>query len=276
LARAFDFEVDPIFDSQKAVFLVREAGKIPFASVAWPGLVGVVSGINAAGLALVVHGGRAGPVKTVGEPVVHALRRVLSTARTTQQAISALARGEPMVSHIVVVLDARGSGVAVERVPDSADYVRRLETRAAVTNHLLGPHADDPNNQRVERDTSTLHRFQRGEQLLEHLPAPPDAKAAVALLRDRRKIGGGHLKLGDRRAIDALIATHGVVFNTRERELWVSEAPHLLGRFVRFDLRELFGPSYQPGAPRPLVTIDADPLLKEQAYRAFVEQEAGE
>jgi hypothetical protein len=181
-----------------------------------------------------------------------------------------------MVSHIVVVLDARGSGVAVERVPDSADYVRRLETRAAVTNHLLGPHADDPNNQRVERDTSTLHRFQRGEQLLEHLPAPPDAKAAVALLRDRRKIGGGHLKLGDRRASDALIATHGVVFNTRERELWVSEAPHLLGRFVRVDLRELFGPSSQPGAPRPLVTIDADPLLKEQAYRAFVEQEAGE
>lgn len=46
LARAFDFEVDEIFDRRKAVFFVRETGKIPFASVAWPGLVGVVSGMN--------------------------------------------------------------------------------------------------------------------------------------------------------------------------------------------------------------------------------------
>ncbi len=31
LARAFDFEVDEVFDRYKAVFLVRETGKIPFA-----------------------------------------------------------------------------------------------------------------------------------------------------------------------------------------------------------------------------------------------------
>src|SRR5262249_27358946 len=39
LARNFDFEAGPIFDRGKAVFLVREAGRIPYASVAWPGLV---------------------------------------------------------------------------------------------------------------------------------------------------------------------------------------------------------------------------------------------
>lgn len=270
LARAFDFEVDPIFDTKKAVFLVRENGKIPFASVAWPGLLGVVSGMNAAGLAVVVHGGRAGPVKTVGEPVVHALRRVLSSARTTGEAIDALARGAPMVSHIVVVLDARGAGVVVERVPDSAQHVRRLGTRATVTNHMLGPYANDPKNLAVKEGTSTLDRLRRGEELLKNLGKHADVEAAVRLLRDRRKVGGGHLDLGDRRAIDALIATHGVVFNTRERELWVSEAPHLLGRFVRFDLRALLLEDYDATAPRSVVAIDADPLLGEKAYRAFV------
>ena len=35
--------IGDIFDRRKALFLVRETGKIPFASVAWPGLVGVVS-----------------------------------------------------------------------------------------------------------------------------------------------------------------------------------------------------------------------------------------
>src|SRR5699024_4432068 len=43
LARNFDFEAGPIFDEGKALFLIREAGKIPYASVSWPGLVGVVS-----------------------------------------------------------------------------------------------------------------------------------------------------------------------------------------------------------------------------------------
>ena len=59
LARAFDFEAGDVFDEGKAVFLVREAGKIPYASVAWPGLIGAVSGVNREGLSLVVHGARA-------------------------------------------------------------------------------------------------------------------------------------------------------------------------------------------------------------------------
>ena len=46
-ARAFDFEAAEVFDREKVVFLVHEDGKIPFASVAWPGFVGVVTGMNA-------------------------------------------------------------------------------------------------------------------------------------------------------------------------------------------------------------------------------------
>src|SRR5205823_5849874 len=37
LARNFDFEAGPVFDLGKAVFIVREDGRIPYASVAWPG-----------------------------------------------------------------------------------------------------------------------------------------------------------------------------------------------------------------------------------------------
>jgi len=38
LARNFDFEAGPIFDLGKAVFFVKETGKVPYASVSWPGL----------------------------------------------------------------------------------------------------------------------------------------------------------------------------------------------------------------------------------------------
>ncbi len=267
LGRAFDFEAAEIFDEQKAVFLVHERGKIPFASVAWPGLVGVVSGMNAEGVAVVVHGGRAGQPRAEGEPVVHALRRVLSTTRTTDEAIAALAQGQPMVSHIVIVSDAGGHAAVVERVPGRPQFVRFLAERAVTTNHFEGPSAGDPANQRVRATTSSVPRRKRGDELIAALHAPATAADAVRLLRDRRGVGGVKLALGDRRAIDALIATHGVVMDTAARVLWVSESPHLLGRFVAFDLKRMLRDDYDPRADSaPLQAIPEDPLLTSGEY----------
>jgi isopenicillin-N N-acyltransferase-like protein len=267
LARAFDFEVDDVFDRQKAVFLVREDGKIPFASVAWPGLVGVVSGMNAEGLAAVVHGGRAGEPRAEGEPVVHGLRRLLSEARDVGEAVGLSRQRPPLVSHLIVLADAAGRTVAIERVPGAEPHVRELSTAAVVTNHFEGPFASDPKNLRVLEKTSTRARRERGDELVRDLKEPVDPARAVALLRDRKGANGKELKLGDRRAIDALIATHGVVFQTAERMLWVSESPHLLGRFVRFDLERLLSPDYDPEASDSLATLPADPLLESAEYK---------
>lgn len=261
LARAFDMEIDPIFDQRKAVFLVREDGKIPFASVAWPGLVGVVSGMNAEGVAVVVHGGRAGEPRTRGEPVVHALRRVLTDARNAAEAVALLNEGEPLVSHIVVVADASGAVTVLERVPGARSSPRPLPARAAVTNHFEGTFAGDPKNLRVLAETSSRIRRERADELVQRTSAPATPAQALAVLRDRRAPGDGPLEPGDRRAIDALIATHGVIFDTHEKTIWVSEAPHLLGRFVGFDLPRLLAPGAAPD-PTPLPSLPADPLAK--------------
>lgn len=269
LARAFDFDVDDVFDRQKAVFLVSEDGKIPFASVAWPGLVGVVSGMNRDGLAVVVHGARAGPTRTTGEIVVHELRRLLSEARNTDEAVSALGKTDPLVSHLVILNDASGHAAAVERVPGAPPFVRPLPERAAVTNHLEGPFSSDPKNARVREVSSTLPRRARGDELLGELAHPATAEDAVRLLRDRKGPGGTPLPLGDRRAIDALISTHAVVMETATRRLWVSEAPHSLGRFVAFDLTALLDPGFQPSAEETHATIAADELLTSGEYRGL-------
>lgn len=274
LARAFDFEVDEIFDTRKAVFFVRETGKIPFASVAWPGLVGVVSGMNLEGVAVVVHGGRAREPRAVGEPVVHALRRVLSEAHTTEQAARLLAERAPMVSHIVIVTDAHGHSATIERAPGAADTLRKLPQRAATTNHFESALRDDPKNQRVREQTSTLPRRARADELLAALGAASvSALDAAALLRDRQGANGAALELGDRRAINALIATHGVIMQAGERRLWVREAPHLLGQFRAFDLRRVLADDYDPAsdasASEPL---PADPLLSSGDYSAWKSQ----
>jgi hypothetical protein len=92
---------------------------------------------------------------------------------------------------------------------------------------------------------------------------------ALAMLRDHRCAGGADrasrsraaagdkdesCPLGDRRAIDALIATHGVVADTTARVLYVSVGPHLSGRFVGVDL-------LAPDVPPSPATLPEDATL---------------
>ena len=57
--------------------------------------------------------------------------------------------------------------------------------------------------------------------------------------------------------------------------MWVSEAPHLLGRFVKFDLKVLLADDFEPEnkpIPSPLPadeTIAADPLLTSGGYAVW-------
>jgi isopenicillin-N N-acyltransferase-like protein len=258
LARAFDFEAGSIFDEHKAVFLVRESGKIPYASVAWPGLVGVVTGMNDEGVALVVHGGRAREVRSTGEPLVHTMREVLAQARTTDEALAILRARPPMVSHIVMIADRAGKTVVAERAPGEPLWLRRGGEKIAVTNHFEGPLADDVANRQVEQETSTLARRARVDELVARLPAGAGVEDTIAILRDKRGPGDAPLPAGDRRAIDANIATHGVVMDATTGVLWVSEGPHLRGRFIRFDLRRLLAPGYDPRSENDVIASSSD------------------
>lgn len=270
LARNFDFEAGPVFDEKKAVFIVREEGRIPYASVAWPGLVGAVSGMNAEGVALVVHGGRARRPKAEGEPVVHTMREVLGRAHTTVEALAILEKKDPMVSHMVMLADPSGDVAIAERAPGAPMYVRRGRGKVPLTNHFEGPLADDPKNRAVEAATSTHARRDRLDELLANLPKEASVERVVSILRDRKGKGGVALPLGDRRTLDAIIATHSVVMDTTARALWVSEGPHLVGRYLKFDLARLFDPAFVPHKDDPIAAIPADEILANGEYDAWV------
>jgi isopenicillin-N N-acyltransferase-like protein len=270
LARNFDFEAGTIFDIGKAIFLIEETGQIPYASVSWPGLAGVVSGMNAEGVALVVHGARAKEPRSVGEPVVHTMREVLGQAKSTAEAVAMLAKKSAMVSHLVMIVDPSGDVAIVERVPGEEPFVRRGKGKVPLTNHLEGPFANDPANKRVEANTSTWPRRKRLDELLAALRPGATIDEAIAILRDKKGVSGAELALGDRRAIDALIATHAVVFDTTARAVWVSEGPHLVGRFVKFDVGKLLAKGYEPDMAEPLVTAPEDPIRASGAYDAWI------
>ena len=270
LARNFDFEAGPVYDEGKVVFLIEETGKIPYASVAWPGFIGAVSGINARGVSIVIHGGRARETSEDGEPVVHTTRQILAEATNVDEAVAIATAKKPMVSHILIVSDATGRAAAIERAPGEPPFVRWMETNELpVTNHFEGPFASDPKNLSIRAHSSTLARRERLDELLASAaPLTPDA--IVAILRDKKGKDGATLPMGNRGTIDAVIATHGVVMDATEKVLWVSEGPHLMGRFLRFDLGRLLDPSYEPGENEPVDAIAEDPSLTDGEYDAWV------
>jgi hypothetical protein len=163
-----------------------------------------------------------------------------------------------MVSHLVMLADASGDVAVVERAPGEPLFVRRATDKIGLTNHLEGPLAADPANQRVRRETTTLARRARLDELLSKLPEGTGVEGALAILRDKRGLGGLPLPAGDRRAIDASIATHGVVMDATAKVIWVSEGPHLSGRFVRFDIGKLLAPTYDPHADHEVDASSAD------------------
>ena len=277
VARAFDFDAADVFDRDKAVFFVKADGAIPFASVSWPGLVGVLTGMNAEGVFVSVNGGRARENDTRGLPVVASLRDVLERAHSTAEATAILASHEVMVSHIVFVADGGGNVAIVERAPhEKANVIQSFQdpTRVALTNHFEGPLKDDPKNVAVRKTSTTLARRARLDELL---PAVANGSATpttmLALLRDRTCAATETgCATGDRRTIDALIATHGVVADTTAKVMWVGVGPHLSGKFVGFDLSREFATNMSPLASEisgGLPDLPADPLLQDpNAYEA--------
>ena len=135
VGRNFDMEIDPVFDTEKVVMLFHPRGGIPFASVAWPGMTGVVTGMNRAGIFVAVHGGRASSPSTHGVPVPTTVRTVLERAHSLDDAIAIIRSDEPMVSHILFVVDGDRATARV--------YTREILTlTGGGLRHIVGAYDD--------------------------------------------------------------------------------------------------------------------------------------
>lgn len=272
VGRNFDMEIHPVFDREKVVQLFRPAGRIPFAAVSWPGLTGVLTGLNLEGIFVAVHGARAGTPRSQGVPVPSTLREVLERAHSLEEAIAVVRSHEPMVSHLLLVVDGdTGEGAVLERAPGFPLRVRRLGQQGGVANHYFDPTlAADARNQSVREHTSTLSRQQRLDELLARYDGRMDADTTLSVLRDHEGPGDAPVARNHRGALDAWIATHSVLADATARVLWVSAAPHTLGRYERFDLRVLLGGSEFPrGADVEAGVLPADPALQSGAYATW-------
>jgi tetratricopeptide (TPR) repeat protein len=149
--------------------------------------------------------------------------------------------------------------VVVELSPDKLGVRRSSSGVLGLTNHFLDKRFKaDASNDRLKRYTTSKERYRRLMQLLDRFASRIDPETAALILRNRTAYDDDPLALGNRNALDALIATHGVVVDLTEMVLWVSSGPQLIGPFAPVDLKPIFGIPVK--STDELDPIPADPL----------------
>ncbi|MSP60489.1 MAG: hypothetical protein EXR72_09145 [Myxococcales bacterium] len=267
IGRNFDFEGPPPFDADKAILFFKPSapGRIAFASVAWTGMTGVVTGINAEGIYVSINAARTDDKGGDGIPVEILVREILEQARSIDDVVKRVQGAQLMVPDLYLVGDGKtGESAVIERSPTRTEVRRSRDTTVLANHAIKDSFARDAENDRLKRYLTSGARFRRLTELMHQHRGAIDPKRAVEILRDKRGEGGEVLGLGNRNALDALIATHSVVVDATSLQIWVGQGPHCLGKYIGFDLRqELLGED----RPRP-PPIAEDPLIGSDELRA--------
>jgi predicted choloylglycine hydrolase len=143
--RNLDFPSFDVADKASVVLVYRPQGRYAFASVAWPGLVGVLSGMNEHGLTLANMEVRRGPRAPSAMPYTLLYRSVLERCRTVDEAIEFLRDTPRQTANNLMLMDASGARAVVELTPASVQVRRGKDDAALIsTNHQRGEEADAP------------------------------------------------------------------------------------------------------------------------------------
>jgi isopenicillin-N N-acyltransferase-like protein len=141
--RNLDFPSFGVADRYSTVFVYHPKGRYAFASIGWPGLMGVLSGMNEHGLAVANMEVDRMPCLPEAMPYTLLYRTILERCRTTDEAIELLRTTPRQTSNNLMIMDASGDRAVAEITPGGVT-VRRVGADAALisTNHQRGIDVD--------------------------------------------------------------------------------------------------------------------------------------
>ena len=310
MARNFDFYMGEEFAKNKLVLFEKPDSGYAYVSVTWPGMLGVVSGMNTQGLAVTINASKLEVPSSSATPISILVKSILQYASNIEEAETIASSFKTFVCESIMVGSANdGRAVIIEKTPSamgiyspgggsefgrmtaassanmvsqlggavesvrqgvsspsaadgsshgcgsgtgrladfsSGDSVASLDeasvvTRIICTNHYQSDRfRDDPVNVENIRVSDSGYRYRRVQQLLDSLGSIDYLKAA-AVLRDIRGVDGEDVGYCNDLSINQMLAMHSVIFKPAEKKIWVSTSPWQFGKFVCFDLDEVFG-----------------------------------
>lgn len=276
LGRNFDFYAGDEFAKDKIVAFIKPDKGYPFMMVTWAGMIGVCSGMNNEGLSVTINAGKSKIPLIAKTPISILTREILQYARTTDQAIAIAKKRKVFVSESIMVGSAADKkAILIEVSPDNFGVyeVPNSNNQLLCSNHFQSDNLkDDKRNQEQIVNSHSKYRFDKLVELFDENPKI-DPQVAANILRDRQGLAAAAIGYGNEKALNQMLAHHGVIFKPEQRLVWVSANPYQMGEFVCYDLKRIFGNpdliNNQASLQTEAFNIAKDPFLETAAYTNY-------
>lgn len=242
LGRNFDFYAGDDFAKDKIVAFINPKEGHPFMMVTWAGMIGAVSGMNNEGLTVTINAAKSKIPLKAKTPVSILTREILQYATTLDEAIAIAKKRKVFVSESIMVGSANdGKAIIIEVTPnDFGVYEATNSNQLICSNHFQSEKLKNgKRNQFQIKNSHSKYRFDRMTQLFNDNPKI-NPQIAAEILRNKEGLNGVSLGYGNEKALNQLIAHHGIIFKPKDRLVWVSSNPYQLGEFVCYDLNKIF------------------------------------
>ena len=247
IGRNLDFYVGDDFAQNKLISFVKPSSGIPFMSVSWAGMIGVVSGMNYEGLTVTINASKSDIPFKAKTPISLLCREILQYASTLEEAVEIAKKRSVFVSENILVASAKDKkAIIIEISPRKIDVFESPNYDNLIcTNHFQSDsYLSDKKNIKQIKETHSFYRYQKIQELLQKSnKISPEYMAEI--LRNTEGLNKKSLGYGNEKAINQLLAHHGIIFKPEEKLVWVSSSPYQLGEFVCYDLEKIFNSDFQ-------------------------------
>ena len=273
IGRNFDFYVGDNFAKNKQVAFYNPEKGYKFASVGWPGMTGVLSGMNETGLTVTINAAKSNMPTASATPISILTREILQYASTIDEAYTIAKKRKTFVSESILIGSAKdGRAAIIEKSPEKIALFTGNGHQLICTNHYQSEaFSHDERNLENIRTSDSQYRFNRLDELLKE-NSPIDANKAAAILRNRKGLHDADLGLTNEMAMNQFIAHHSVIFEPGKRLMWVSTSPWQCGKYVAYDLNKIFSDSvdFEHEICTQELTIAEDPFIYQPEFKQLL------
>ncbi|MRX69685.1 Acyl-coenzyme A:6-aminopenicillanic acid acyl-transferase [Flavobacterium resistens] len=274
LGRNFDFYVSDAFAENKIIAFIKPEQGHNFMMVSWPGMIGAVSGMNQQGLTVTINAAKSEIPLTAKTPISILTREILQHAQNIDEAIAIAKKRSVFISESIMVGSAQDNkAVLIEVSPKKLDvYEVPNSNQLICSNHFQSDaFKNEKRNLGQIADSHSEYRFERMQELLsENKKINPEI--ASEILRNKNGLNDIPLGFGNEKALNQLLAHHGIIFKPKEKLVWVSANPFQLGEFVCYNLDSIFNgkkTNTTISFEQEKLNIAKDPFIKTEAFQNF-------
>lgn len=275
LGRNFDFYAGDDFAKDKIIAFIKPTSGNPFMIYTWAGMIGAVSGMNDKGLTITINAGKSKIPLVAKTPISIVAREILQYATTIDEAIAIAKKRKVFVSESIMVGSAIDNKVVIIEVSPSNFGVFEVNNSNQIfcSNHFQSKEfKNDKRNRNQITDSHSKYRLDRMIELFDD-NQKINPTIAAQILRNTRGLNNEEIGFGNEKALNQLLAHHGIIFKPKELLVYVSANPYQLGEFVCYDLNQIFSQIRDKeniiSFERSELSIAKDPFLKTDDYKKY-------